>query len=127
MDSLRLDISPAPVAVPKKVESSAASTASVKSQPGVELPLPSVDKVKQVPAKNFDGAREELLIKAAHTVSNYYVVSDVKFTIFKDNGTFVTKFTNLKDGSVSYYPEQQLLKMYSQISGEPVSLVDTDA
>lgn len=123
MDSLRIDIKPAPVSNPIKAAS---------YMPAAQQSVPEVQdsgaEQEQVESKDFDNARAEMVVKAAHTISNYFVVSDVKFTIFKNNaGSYVTKFTNLRDGSVTYYPEQEVLKMYTKLSGQSVSLLATQA
>lgn len=82
--------------------------------------LPPVDHV------SLEQAREAVITKAANTVANYFAVSDTRFTIFRDSaGQYITRFTNLKDGSVSYYPEPKLLKTYREITGEDLSLVST--
>lgn len=40
-----------------------------------------------------------------------YAVSDTKFSIYKNStGDFVTKFTNLRDGKVSYIPEPDMMQ-----------------
>jgi hypothetical protein len=53
--------------------------------------------------------RLETVIKAAKQLSNYYVVSDTSFSIYKDSsGQFITRFTSLKDGSVTYIPETNM-------------------
>jgi hypothetical protein len=41
-----------------------------------------------------------------------YVVSDRTFTIFKDaTGQYITRFTSLRDGKVTYIPEPNLFRM----------------
>ncbi len=79
-------------------------------------------------ATNLEQVRFEAVQKAASTVANYYPVSDSTFTIFKDgSGQYITRFTNLKDGSVSYFPEPQLLKKYQSLTGSNISILSTKA
>jgi len=48
-------------------------------------------------------------VKAAF--KDTYAVSDQSFSIFKDStGQYVTRLTSLRDGSVSYIPEPNLLR-----------------
>mgnify|MGYP001077611666 CR=1 FL=1 len=62
--------------------------------------------------KDVSGAEKERLdtvVNAANNYANNFAVSDTKFTIFKDSsGQFVTRFTSLKDGSVTYIPEPDI-------------------
>ncbi len=45
-----------------------------------------------------------------------FPVSDVKFTIYKDpGGQYVTRFTSLKDGKVTYYPEQTMFAYFQRL------------
>lgn len=53
---------------------------------------------------------EQLLRAAQDFFKDVYAVSDTTFTIFKDGtGQYVTRFTSLRDGRVTYIPEPQLL------------------
>jgi len=71
--------------------------------------------------------RLERLQQAAENVfKDVYAVSDTKFSIFKDlTGQYITRFTNLRDGKVTYIPEPQLLKRSA--SYEPRQLVELKA
>lgn len=56
--------------------------------------------------------RVQAVHRAAQSVSDIFVVSDRTFTIFKDvTGQYVTRFTSLRDGKVTYIPEPNLFKL----------------
>ncbi|HUP13386.1 MAG TPA: hypothetical protein VM187_14275, partial [Niastella sp.] len=45
-------------------------------------------------------------------ISDTFVVSDRTFTIFKDaTGQYITRFTSLRDGKVTYIPEPNLFRI----------------
>ena len=51
---------------------------------------------------------------------NPYPVSDKHFTIFKNvDGQYVTRYTSLRDGKVTYVPEQTLVQIIGP--GQPTS------
>lgn len=71
-------------------------------------------KQETLSQRNPDESRLEAIKQAAKQQAvNYFVVSDSRFTIYKqqsgDNYVYVTRFTSLKDGSVTVIPEQELL------------------
>ena len=76
-------------------------------------PLPKADsgtdislKIKQAEAR-----REQALQQAANT----FAISDQRFTIYKDiSGQFITRFTSLRDGRVTYIPEPDVLSWLNQ-------------
>ncbi len=57
-------------------------------------------------AKQSEVVRAENMRKATQMMfKDIYAVRDNKFAIYKDaTGQFVTRFTNLRDGTVSYIP-----------------------
>lgn len=73
----------------------------------VEFPIPTKDI-------DFATARIERLKQAANNYKDVYAVSDLRFTIYKDpdSGIYVTRFTSLKDGKVSYFPEPEMLTFF---------------
>lgn len=72
--------------------------------------------------------RLDTVVKAAHSFRNAYAVSDLKFTIFKDaSGQFITRFTSLKDGSVKYVPEPDILQFMENASDRRAALVEMQA
>lgn len=81
----------------------------------IKLPVKSAAPVATVPVKvpdNADQARYEAVQQAAKAVQNLFVVSDVRFAIFKDiAGDYVTRFTSLRDGSVKYFPQKSLFEL----------------
>lgn len=61
-------------------------------------------------AKQTDKTRYENMEKASQMFKDVYVVSDTRFSIYKDfSGQYVTRFTNLRDGSVTYIPEPDMM------------------
>ena len=61
-----------------------------------------------------DQRRVQAVQHAAQEIANIYVVSDKTFSIFKDaTGQYITRFTSLRDGKVTYIPEPTLFKMAS--------------
>lgn len=64
--------------------------------------------------------RYETVRRASEQVGEMFVVSDKRFTIFKDSsGQYVTRFTSLRDGKVTYIPEPNLFRLGGE-SDRPV-------
>jgi len=85
-----------------------------------------LQQVKDVQASEKD--RLDTVIQASKAIQNTFVVSDSKFTIFKDsNGQFVTRFTNLADGSVTYLPEPDIVRFMESQSAQRASLIEVEA
>lgn len=75
-------------------------------------------------AQELERMRQAQAEQAARVIADYFVVSDVRFTIFKDaSGQYVTRFTSLQDGTVHYIPEPNLIKLYAQLTGKDPSLL----
>lgn len=56
--------------------------------------------------------RYETVRRASEQVVDLFVVSDKTFTIFKDtSGQYITRFTSLRDGKVTYIPEPNLFRL----------------
>jgi len=81
--------------------------------PAAAPSTPDLDGPQPVAPTTAQDARLAEVQKAAQVIqANYYVVSDVTFTIFKDSvGDYVTRYTSLKDGKVTYYPQKSLLEL----------------
>lgn len=76
----------------------------------VTPPRPATEQVAY-DAKGTDKARYENMKTASQLFKEVYAVSDTKFSIYKDfSGQFVTRFTNLRDGSVTYIPEPDMMQ-----------------
>ena len=87
----------------------------------VEFPAQNKTEAAQPTQKpkeqvTFDAAqseqtRAENMQRASQMMfSEVFAVRDNKFSIYKDaSGQFVTRFTNLRDGSVSYIPEPDMM------------------
>lgn len=75
--------------------------------------IPTAPRVKEatVDLSAADQKRYAQLMRAAQTFfKDVYAVSDTTFAIFKDGtGQYVTRFTSLRDGRVTYIPEPQLV------------------
>lgn len=73
--------------------------------------------------------RYDHVLKGAKKVfKDVYVVSDQTFTIFKDpaTGEYITRFTSLRDGKVTYIPEQEILDYMESSSVRQEAMVQID-
>ncbi len=102
------------------------STPPIVIKPVVSVPSPApVVQKPEVPfvpigggdAAGFDPQvaeqqRLQTVQRLSQQVADIYVVSDRTFTIFKDvSGQYVTRFTSLRDGKVTYIPEPNLFRI----------------
>lgn len=79
---------------------------------GVSNELVRVPAVEQADLKRLDEKRlaDMKRVIERNSFKDTYAVRDNSFTIFKDeNGQYVTRFTDLRDGSVTYVPEKEVL------------------
>lgn len=95
------------------------SPAPVAAQPAVPfVPIGSNDAEVYNP-EVADQQRLQTVQRLSQKISDVFVVSDRTFTIFKDvSGQYITRFTSLRDGKVTYIPEPNLFK----IGGESDSI-----
>lgn len=92
-----------------------AATQAVKKSDIVVEPV----QIAQVEQMDFKRADDRRLSNIKRTVEremssgSFFAVSDNRFTIFKDakSGQYITRFTSLRDGAVTYVPEPQILKL----------------
>ena len=91
--------------------------ASQESQP-LPVQQPRTQEVSSEQLAQVQARRIARLEQAAEAV---FVVSDQRFTIFTDaTGQLITRFTSLRDGSVTYVPEPDLLaRLESRQSVDP--------
>lgn len=81
------------------------------------LPRPSAPARAEAPPpqvreQSAEQQRVARVQQMARDVANVYVVSDRTFTIFKDtSGQYITRFTSLRDGRVTYIPEPDLIRL----------------
>jgi hypothetical protein len=118
-------------ATPKPVEAGGAKFVPSSVSVPVKTPEPvqvNQSAVAEVTPEVIDKQRADAVAQAATVVRDYFAVSDTRFTIFKNgSGEFITKFTSLRDGSITYFPEPELFKLYGKISGGSSSLFKTNA
>lgn len=57
-----------------------------------------------------------------------YAVSDARFTIFKDSsGQYITRYTSLRDGKVTYIPEPNMLQYMESRRAQREAILRIDA
>lgn len=88
-----------------------------------------LEQALAVQEKAADAARFEQLQRAAESYfKDVYAVSDTTFSIFKDaTGQYITRFTSLRDGKVTYTPEPQLVQYMQRRQQARQSLVEIQA
>ena len=75
-----------------------------------------------------DQKRYERVAKAAQVFKDVYAVSDLRFSIYKDtSGQYITRYTSLRDGRVTYIPEPALLQKLERSQASQESLVELSA
>ena len=98
------------VAAPTLPAPGKAVASSTASAPAADTAAPAPDPVQKVDLQAAEQRRQEAVRQAA----NAYVISDHTFSIFKDgSGQYITRFTNLRNGQVTYIPEPELFKRTS--------------
>lgn len=100
-------------------------TPPIVIKPVVSVPSPApVAQKPEVPFVQIGGGsdgfdpqvaeqyRLQQVRRLSQQVADVFVVSDRTFTIFKDvTGQYVTRFTSLRDGKVTYIPEPNLVRL----------------
>ena len=91
------------------------STPSTNSNNGSSAPVQGANDFI-----TFEQAEQQRLQAIEQASRNFfkdvYAVSDTSFTIYKDqSGQFITRYTSLRDGKVTYVPEQTILQ-YAQLA-----------
>ena len=70
----------------------------------------SVEESQKI--RESEDKRFQAVLSGAKSAASIFAVSDMKFTIFKDSsGQFITRFTSLRDGSVKYLPEPDIMTL----------------
>jgi hypothetical protein len=79
-----------------------------------EISVPTQGNSNGDAVNTAEQKRYEQLVAAARSFTgDPYPVSDKSFTIFKDtSGQYITRFTSLRDGRVTYVPELRLLQQF---------------
>lgn len=108
------------------------ATVLPKSQTVQDVPDPSLVKERpknmEAAQQATDEARYETVKKAAQMFKDVYAVRDTKFTIFKDNsGQYITRFTNLRDGKVTYIPEPEIMQYLESMGSYREAVVKIEA
>lgn len=111
---------------PVAVKALPVPAAPVLSKPVVVAEVPvfvgTPDKVEFTP-QLADQKRFEAIKRMAQQVANVFIVNDRRFTIFKDaSGQFITRFTSLRDGKVTYIPEPDLIKISGSVMPNVVNI-----
>jgi hypothetical protein len=99
----------------------------VKKQEQVSVPTPGETQIAlPIPAEQ---QRYEKVFKAAQSVfKDAFVVSDKSFSIFKDSsGQYITRYTSLRDGRVTYIPEPRLLQIFENSQRGTSNVVEIQA
>lgn len=88
------------------------SPAPVGTQPQVPFASIGGDDALGFDAQLAEQQRFQTVQNVSQQIADTFVVSDRTFTIFKDaTGQYITRFTSLRDGKVTYIPEPNLFRM----------------
>ncbi len=88
------------------------SPAPVASQPQVPFVPMGADDNGAFDVQLAQQQRFQAVQHVSQQIADTFVVSDRTFTIFKDaTGQYITRFTSLRDGKVTYIPEPNLFRM----------------
>jgi hypothetical protein len=85
---------------------------AVKTDSDIGSSAPTAGVEKKAESITTDMKREAAVQKAAQSYfKDVYAVSDTRFTIYKDtSGQYVTRYTSLRDGRVTYIPEPDMMQ-----------------
>ena len=117
-----------PIVLPALPTPAPATQAAPPTDPSIDTIIPAQPAPSQsdnaqanIDIHAAEAKRLEAVQRAATSIANSYVVSDKTFSIFKDaTGQYITRFTSLRDGKVTYIPEPELLKTQDPERSLPV-------
>ena len=116
-----------PVIIPAATVSAPAK----QSTPEVAKPAPAATVLSEqinYSAQAAEQKRAQTVQQTSQQISNAYVLGDQSFTIFKDStGQYITRFTSLRDGKVTYIPEPSLYKMGGSSGADATPIVKIQA
>ena len=103
--------------------------AAVKERSDFNQSEVAVAKNEKVDVQLTDEERYERLKRNARDyVRDMFAVSDMTFSIFKDaSGQFITRTTSLRDGSVKYIPEPDMMQYMAGRQAEREALLEIRA
>jgi len=101
---------------PVRTQETDTGTASV---PQVELPADDM-----IEAQRFENVK-----RAAESMfKDIFVVSDARFSVYKDGtGQYITRYTSLRDGKVTYIPEPNMLQYMERMQQARQALLEIQA
>ncbi len=104
------------------------TTTTADTAAATRVPATSDTQV-QTQTESVVDKRLEALQKAAESYfKNVYAVSDQEFTIYKDaSGQYITRYTSLRDGKVTYIPEPDMLAYMDNRQQERQALIEIQA
>jgi hypothetical protein len=102
------------------------STTVLPKQATVQPPEKSQEQAQLTPDR--DAKRQAMVREAAKMFKDFFPVSDMSFTIFKDSsGQYITRFTSLRDGKVTYIPEQNMFTYLGRSGSQFGTNIEIDA
>lgn len=100
------------------------SNSQVEEQP---VKIPAVEE-SEIRPDTEDRRFSRVVETARRFASDFFAISDTRFTIFKDgSGQYITRFTNLRDGSVTFYPEPDMMALLGKRGFYTDALYKTNA
>lgn len=95
--------------------------------PEVSLPDPTSQAAKA--AQTSEEQRyEQVVLASKHMFKDVYPLGDKTLTFYKDaNGQYVTRYTSLRDGRVTYVPELRLLQAFDASQRARKSIIEIQA
>lgn len=120
--NLQGGVRPQTLPVAKKADLPVITTAQSESG---SLPQPDIIGG----GNDLEAQRYERLAKAAEGFfKDVFAVSDARFTIFKDSsGQYITRYTSLRDGRVTYIPEPNMLQYMESRRAQREAILNINA
>lgn len=103
------------VSLPNTLGGRRADVPAVNNNNNTTQTSPEPKTIKQVEDIDLEVAEQRRFEKVEQASQqffrDFFAVSDTTFSIYKDiSGQYITRFTSLRDGSVTYIPEPELLQ-----------------
>ena len=114
------------VALPSSAKG--ADAALLRNSNVVDQPV-KVPAVEKSEIRTFEDKRYNKVVESAKSyAADFFAIADTRFTIFKDgSGQYITRFTNLRDGTVTYFPEPEILAYMERKGAEREAFYEMNA